>query len=56
MKCIRLNLERPSGGRGRGRESFLSKSQDRAIFDVAANKQTSIDMALRASKSLMRVS
>ena len=38
--------------RGRGRISFLAKSQDRAMMDVHDGRQILIDRALRESQSL----
>jgi len=46
------NTTLPQGGKGRGRQSHLSKVQNRALIDMETRKQISIFGALSTSNSL----
>jgi hypothetical protein len=50
------NLGSLPGLKGRGRKYFLSKSQNKALADVATGKQESIVGALRAANPQERFS
>ena len=46
-----LGLEKLEEGRGRGRKSFISKAKSKAKSDLLAEKQHSIEWALRAARA-----